>query len=69
MKNKIKRAPLLKYGIRVSFGSRLDPLVKAGLRAIAREEGKSMSWVVEETIIRYFKVKHCLYKETKKRNK
>lgn len=62
---KRRNAPKLKYTIRASFGSRLDPLVKAGLRAIAKQENKSMSWVVEETIIRYFKLKHCIYKINK----
>jgi predicted transcriptional regulator len=61
----IRRAPQLKWTIRKSFGSRLDPLVKEGLRAIAKQENKSMSWVVEETIIRYFKLKHCVYKDKK----
>ena len=47
----------------------MDPLVKAGLRSIARQEGKSMSWTVEEVIIRYFKLRHCLYVERKKLEK
>jgi predicted transcriptional regulator len=60
-------APRLKEFIRTNFGSRLDPLVKEGLRAIARKENKSMSWVVEEVLIDYFSLRHHRYLNRKKR--
>lgn len=62
-------APRLSIGKpRVSFGGRLPNQIKEGLRAIARDENKSMSWVMEETIIRFFKLKAPSYKETGGRN-
>lgn len=60
-------APRLKGFIREGFGSRLDPLVKEGLRAIAKKEKKSMSWVVEEVLIDYFHLRHNRYLNRKKR--
>lgn len=36
---------------------RLPEDIKEGLRAIARMEGKSMSWVKEEIIIEFFKLR------------
>lgn len=53
---KIQTAPLLTRGQRVRLYGRLPEPIKEGLRRIARDEGKSMSWVVEEVIIRYFKM-------------
>lgn len=48
-------APRLANGdIREAFGHGLPPNVKAGLRAIARREHQSMSWVLEQVIIDYF---------------
>lgn len=50
-------APRLASGIRrESFGHGLPPEIKAGLRQIARDEHKSMSWVMEEVTIRYFRL-------------
>jgi len=62
MKKTIQTAPLLSRGQRVRLYGRLPEPVKEGLRAIARMEGKSMSWVVEEVIIRYFKMRTPAYK-------
>lgn len=60
-------APRLADGrCRVTFGSRLPGAIKEGLRKIARTEARSMSWVVEEVIIRYFHMKRPEYA---KRNK
>lgn len=55
-------APRLFGGIsRMSYGGRLPPHVKDGLRLIAKQENKSMSWVMEEVIIRYFKMRTPKY--------
>jgi len=59
-------APRLSSGEkRIGFGHGLPPAVKEGLRAIALREGKSMSWVMEEVIIDYFKLKRPKYVERK----
>jgi len=48
-------APRLANGdSRVRDYGRLPETIKEGLRAIAKKEGKSMSWVKEEIIIDYF---------------
>jgi hypothetical protein len=55
-------APRLADGrCRVNFGSRMPEGIKEGLRKIARTEARSMSWVVEEVIIRYFHMKRPEY--------
>jgi hypothetical protein len=55
-------APRLRSGERrESFGHGLPPAIKAGLRKIAAHENKSMSWVMEEVIIRYFGFKRPEY--------
>jgi hypothetical protein len=60
----IERAPRLVSGeTRVRLGNRLPPDIKEGLREIARLEGKSMSWVVEEVIIRYFRLPRPRYRQ------
>lgn len=60
-------APRLLNGkARVPQYGRLPEEIKEGLRKIARMEGKSMSWVVEEVIIRYFKMRRPRYREVKK---
>lgn len=41
---------------RVGFGHGLPYEIKEGIRSIAKHENKSMSWVMEEVIIRYFKL-------------
>lgn len=57
MKKKRLIAPRLANGEpRVGFGHGLPHEIKEGLRKIARDEGKSMSWVMEEVIIRYFRL-------------
>lgn len=54
----IRIAPRLANGdSRVKDYGRLPEEVKEGLRAIAKSEGKSMSWVKEEIIIQYFGLK------------
>jgi hypothetical protein len=55
-------APRLASGDpRVKLYGRLPEAVKEGLRAIARREGKSMSWVIEEVIIDYFGLRRPKY--------
>lgn len=51
---------------RVQSGGSLPPAIKEGLRKIARMEGKSMSWVKEEVIIRYFRMKRPEYIRAKR---
>ena len=61
-------APRLADGrARVPFGHGLPLAIKEGLREIARLEGKSMSWVMEEVIIRYFHMKRPEYVPTSKK--
>jgi len=60
-------APRLANGERrESFGHGLPPQIKQGLRLIAKQENKSMSWVMEEVIIKYFRMKTPEYIERKK---
>lgn len=55
-------APRLANGrLRVRFGSSMPNPIKEGLRAIARRERKSMSWVVEEVVIDYFSLERPKY--------
>jgi hypothetical protein len=63
-------APRLADGrSRVPDYGRLPPAIKDGLRKIARMEKRSMSWVKEEVIIRYFKMERPRYvSDNKKRN-
>lgn len=70
MKNVTRQiAPRLANGdSRVGFGHRLPVEVKEGLRQIARSENKSMSWVMEEVIIRYFGLRRPRYIKPKKRD-
>lgn len=57
-------APRLASGeCREPFGHGLPPGVKAGLRAIARRERQSMSWVLEQVIIDYFRLPKPDYRE------
>lgn len=44
---------------------RLPEPVKDALMAIATQEGKSMSWVLEEVIIDYFGLRRPKYKKRK----
>jgi hypothetical protein len=61
-------APRLANGdSRVNDYGRLPPAVKEGLRAIARSENKSMSWVKEQVIIDYFHLRQPKYIERKKK--
>jgi hypothetical protein len=60
-------APRLASGdSRVPFGHGLPDQIKAGLRAIAAQEKKSMSWVMEELIIEYFGFRRPKYLRAKK---
>jgi hypothetical protein len=70
MARKHKRiiAPRLANGERrESFGHGLPPQIKAGLRLIAKNENKSMSWVMEEVIIKYFRMKTPEYIDRRKK--
>jgi hypothetical protein len=59
---KQKQAPRLANGdSRVKDYGRLPEAIKEGLRDIARLEGKSMSWVKEEVIIEFFKLRRPRY--------
>lgn len=50
-------APRLASGEpRVGIGHGLPEDIKEGLRSIARRQNKSLSWVLEEIIIDYFKL-------------
>lgn len=44
---------------------RLPADIKYGLRRIARHENKSMTWVIEEVIIDYFRLDRPKYKGDK----
>jgi hypothetical protein len=68
MKHKIIAPRLANGDKRVSFGHGLPPHVKEGIRGIAKDENKSMSWVMEEIIIDYFGFKRPKYIERKKQN-
>lgn len=61
-------APRLANGdSRVNDYGRLPEAIKEGLRAIAKSENKSMSWVKEQVIIDYFNLRRPKYlKETKR---
>jgi hypothetical protein len=48
----------------ISF-NRLPQAVKEGLSSIARQENKSVSWVLEEVIIDYFDLRRPKYKTPK----
>ena len=60
-------APRLSNGdLRVRDYGRLPPDIKEGLRAIAKSEGQSMSWVKEQVIIDYFELTVPKYKKNGK---
>ncbi len=52
---------------RESIGHGLPPEIKSGLRKIAADRNRSLSWVLEEIIIDYFGFRRPKYKETKKK--
>lgn len=59
---KQKQAPRLANGdSRVKDYGRLPEEIKEGLRDIAKMEGKSMSWVKEEVIIEFFRLRRPKY--------
>ena len=53
---------------RESIGHGLPPDIKAGLRRIAQDENQSVSWVLEQIIIKYFGFKVPKYIKRKKHN-
>lgn len=67
-KSAITTAPRLADGrSRVKLSGRLPEDIKEGLRQIARMERRSMSWVNEEVIIRFFQMQQPEYvKATRK---
>ena len=67
MKSKKKQiAPRLANGeSRDNYGGRLPPRIKAALRLIANDENKSMSWVMEEVVIKFFGMRRPAYKRRK----
>ena len=48
---------------------RLPRSVKQGLREIAKDENKSMNWVIEQVLIDYFHLEVPKYKPRKKVNR
>lgn len=48
---------------------RLPGYVKEGLKGIAKMENKSLSWVLEEVVIRYFHLRRPVYKRKKNPNR
>jgi hypothetical protein len=59
-------APRLANGdSRIGFGHGLPEEIKEGLRSIARQENKSMSWVMEEVIYDYFRFNRPEFKPRK----
>lgn len=57
-------APRLQSGVRrEELYNRLPPEIKRGLRAIAKDENKSVSWVLEEVIILWFKLRRPQYRK------
>lgn len=56
-------APRLASGkSRESWGGRLPEGIKYGLYQIAHQQGKSVSWVMEEVIIRFFDLEEPVYR-------
>lgn len=67
MKGPREIAPRLVSGeCRVTIGHGLPPAVKQGLIAIARSERRSLSWVLEQVLIRYFKLEKPEYRKRKR---
>jgi hypothetical protein len=67
---KVKRtiAPRLANGdSRESIGHGLPPNIKEGVKAIAKSENKSVSWVLETIIIDYFGLRRPKYIQRKKK--
>jgi hypothetical protein len=61
-KKQYHNAPRLLNGTRENQGITLDPLVRYGLQSIARQQKKSLSWVVDSVLIDYFQLKHSKYR-------
>lgn len=57
-----KIAPRLASGdSRESLGHGLPPAIKEGLKRIAAQQGRSLSWILEEIIIDHFKLRRPVY--------
>ena len=52
---------------RESIGHGLPPEIKSGLKLIASRENQSVSWVLEQIIIKYFGFRRPKYIERKKK--
>jgi CRISPR/Cas system-associated exonuclease Cas4 (RecB family) len=53
---KLKHQPRLESGRRIPRGSAIHEAVLHGLKEIARDERKSISWVVHEIVADYFQL-------------
>lgn len=71
MKKKTREIARLLFNghVREENHHRLPPEIKRSLMSIARQENKSMSWVLEQVIIQYFQLDEPRYKETKNDNR
>lgn len=67
MKKKTRTyAPSLERGYRkLNVWLRLAPSVRYGLEQIAKQEKKSINWVLEEVIVYYFHLEEPKYKVRK----
>lgn len=63
---KIKYSPRLKRGIRRDFHLYIPDPMYYGLKRVAREERRSIGWVIEQIIEDWYKF-GINYKETKKK--
>jgi hypothetical protein len=61
-------APRLVSGdCRENYTGGLPPYIREGLRKIARDERQSVSWVLEQVIIKFFNLKQPKYVERKQK--
>lgn len=61
-------APRLYSGeSRDTYSGGLPPYIREGLRKIARDERQSVSWVLEQVIIKFFRLKQPKYVERKQK--
>lgn len=66
MKTRQYSPRLFNGDIRLRAWHKLPESVKNGLRNIAKNENKTMSWVLEQVIIDYFDLKPPRYKNGKR---
>ena len=59
-------APRVKGVVRENWGGRLPPRIKSAIKLIAADENKSVSWVMEELVIRFFQLPRPNYIPRKK---